>query len=86
MTTITTHQQTTTAITQQVGNFGMGFAFAVIGIGAGAAVAGVGVAVAMSGSDVYAYGGYYYRRRHNVPVCWVQGRLWCPADGRFVKP
>jgi len=89
MTTSTTHQQTTTTITQQAGNFGMGFAFAVIGIGAGAAALGAGVAVAASGplgSGVYACGGYYYCRKHKVPVWWVQGRLWCPADGRFVKP
>jgi len=88
MTTSTTHQQTTTTITQQAGNFGMGFAFAVIGIGAGAAAVGVGVAVAASGplgSGVYTYGGYYYCRKHNVPVWWIQCRLWCPADGKFLK-
>jgi hypothetical protein len=87
--TSTTYQQTTTTVAQQAGNIGVGFAFAVIGIGAGAAAAGVGVAVAASGplgSGAYTYGGYYYCRKHNVPLWWIQGRLWCPTDGRFVKP
>jgi len=85
-----TSQQYTTATTQTgtVQTFGMGFAFAVIGIGAGAAALGVGVAMAASGplgSGLYTYGGYYYCRKHNVPVWWVQGRLWCPVEGRFLK-
>jgi hypothetical protein len=68
-TTSTTHQTTTstthTQQTIQVESSGVGFAFACIGIGVGAAAAAVGPAVARSGSDVYAYGGYYWRERRS---------------------
>lgn len=65
-----------------------GLAFAVIAIGAGVAAAGVGVAVAASsrsGSEVFAYGGYYYCRKHRVPVSYVNGRLWCPFEQRHLR-
>jgi uncharacterized membrane protein len=65
----------------------VGLAFAVIGIGVGVAASVVCVAVAMSrrGSEVFTYGGYYYCRRHRVPVWYVNGRLWCPAEQRYLR-
>jgi hypothetical protein len=93
-TTTSTTQQTTTSTTQtqqtiQVESSGMGFAFAFIGIGAGAAAAALGVAVAASGglgSQILAYGGYYYCRRHRVPVWSYSGYLWCPIERRYLRP
>jgi hypothetical protein len=88
-TTWTSQQYTTTTQTGPVQTFGMGFAFAFIGIGAGAAAVGVGVAVAASGplgSGLYTYGGYYYCRKHRVPVWIVEGQLWCPVERRFLRP
>jgi hypothetical protein len=61
----------------------------VIGIGAGVAAVGAGLAFAASGqpgSMVFAYGGYYYCRKHRVPLLLVGNRLWCPIDGRFIEP
>jgi parallel beta-helix repeat protein len=69
-------------------NTSYGLAFAVMGIGVGVAAAGVGVAVAMSrrgGSEVLSYGGYYYCRRHRVPVWFVNGGLWCPIEQRHLR-
>jgi outer membrane protein assembly factor BamB len=64
----------------------VGFVFVVIGIGVGGAAVGVGVAVAMSrGSEVIAYGGYYYCRKHRVPLSYVDGRLWCPIERRHLR-
>ena len=66
----------------------MGFAFAVIGIGAGVASAAGGLALAMSGqhgSEVIAYGGYYYCRKHRVPLYYVEGKLWCPLEQRHAR-
>lgn len=65
-----------------------GFAFAIIGIGAGVAAAAGGLALAMSGqhgSEVAAYGGYYYCRKHRVPLLYVEGRLWCPVEQRELR-
>jgi hypothetical protein len=65
-----------------------GFAFAVIAIGVGVSAAGVGVAVAMSGrggSEVFAYRGYYYCRKHRVPLLYINGRPWCPVEQRFLR-
>jgi len=62
-----------------------GFAFAVVGIGAGLGAAAGGLAVAASSgpySDV-AYAGYYYCRKHRVPVWSAEGRLWCPVERKF---
>jgi hypothetical protein len=77
---------TTTIESVPVQNLGVGFAFAVIGIGAGGAAAAVGFAVAMSGSQVYTYGGYYYCRKHRVPVWSYSGCLWCPVERRYLRP
>jgi hypothetical protein len=96
-TTSTTYQQTMTSTTQQQAttqtgpaeSFGIGFAFAVIGIGAGAAGAAGGLAAFSSGErypEVFAYAGYYYCRRHRVPVWLVQGGLWCPIERKFLRP
>jgi hypothetical protein len=95
-TTVTTQQLTTSttqiasATTTQVGQgSGIGFAFAAIGIGVGVASAGVGLAVAATGqpqSEVFTYGGYYYCRKHRVPVWYVQGGLWCPVEQRYLRP
>ena len=66
----------------------MGFAFVAVAMGAGAAAVAAGVALTFSGrprSEVYAYGGYYYCRKHRVPVWSVQGGLWCPIERRHVK-
>ena len=88
--TTTTTQHTTTTPTMTVGSSsGMGWAFAVVGIGIGIASAGAGVAVAASGgsySDVFAYEGYYYCKKHRVPVWMVQGWLWCPVEQRYLRP
>lgn len=59
----------------------VGLAFVVIAVGVGVAAAGVGVAGAVlsrSGSEVFAYGGWYFRRKHRIPLWYLNGRLWCP--------
>lgn len=33
-----------------------------------------------SASEVFVYGGYYYCKKHRVPLQSVEGRLWCPAE------
>jgi len=66
----------------------VGVAFAVIGIGVGGAAAGAGFAIAMSGrqgSEVMDFGGYYYCRKHRVPLWYVEGKLWCPLHQRHVR-
>lgn len=68
-----------------------GFGFAVIGIGAGISAVGAVVAFAASGrsaphSEVFAYGGSYYCRKHRVPVLYFQGWLWCPVERRYLRP
>ena len=88
LTSSTTH--ITTATTTQVGpGPGIGFAFATIAIGVGMASAAGGLAVAATArpySEVFAYAGYYYCRKHRVPVYYVQGWLWCPVDRRYLRP
>jgi len=67
---------------------GSGLAFAVIAVGVGVAAAGVGVAVAVSGrsgSEIFAYGGYYYCRKHRIPLWYFNGRLWCPLEQRYLS-
>lgn len=67
---------------------GAGFAFAVIAIGAGIASAAGGLAVAATGqprSEVFTYGGYYYCRKHRVPLWDIQGWLWCPVEQRYLR-
>ena len=90
LTTSTTSTTHTTTTTTQVGSTtGGGFAFVIIAIGAGIASALGGLAIAASGrpsSEVFAYGGYYYCRRHRVPVWDVQGSLWCPVEQRYLDP
>jgi len=65
-----------------------GAAFAVIGIGAGVAAAGTGLAIAMSGRqrpEVMNFAGYYYCRKHRIPLWYVEGKLWCPLHQRHVR-
>jgi hypothetical protein len=65
-----------------------GFTFVVIGIGVGVASAVGGLAMAMSArqrSEVVTYGGYYYCRKHRVPLWYVEGRLWCPIEQRHLR-
>jgi hypothetical protein len=67
-------------------NVGVGFAF--VGIGLGIAVAGIGVAFALSGqrgSEVIVYGGWYYCRKHRVPLWYIQGHLYCPVEERYLR-
>jgi hypothetical protein len=92
----TTAQQTTTNITEHAAtttttqsSLGIGWASALIGVGVGVACAGAGVAAALSGqpySEVFAYRGYYYCRKHRVPLWNVQGWLWCPVERRYLRP
>ena|GEM_PF-3209584 len=66
----------------------VGIAFVVVGIGGGAVAAAVGLAVAMSGqrgSEVTVYGGYYYCRKHRVPLWYVNGGPWCPIERRPLR-
>ena len=66
----------------------VGVAFAFIGIGVGVAAAGAGLAIVMSGrqgSEVMDFGGYYYCRKHRVPLWYVEGKLWCPLHQRHVR-
>jgi uncharacterized membrane protein len=68
------------------GNVGLAFAF--VGIGLGVAAAGAGLAIVMSGrqgAEVLDFGGYYYCRKHRVPLWYVEGRLWCPLHQRHVR-
>ena len=67
---------------------GTGLGFAVIAVGAGVAAAAGGLAVAISQprSEVYAFAGHYYCRKHRAPLWSVEGRLWCPVERRFLKP
>jgi len=39
-----------------------------------------------SGSEVFAYNGYYYCRRCAAPVWSFQGALWCPNERRYLRP
>lgn len=73
---------------QPVSGLGTGFGFAMIGIGAGVGAAAAGIAAVLSrpSSEVFGYSGYYYCRRHRVPVWLVQGGLWCPVERRFLRP
>ncbi len=60
--------------------------FAIIGIGAGVAAAAGGLAVAISQprSEVYVFAGYYYCRKHRVPVWFIDNRPWCPIERKFL--
>ena len=80
--------QTATEATTQVGTApGAGFAFAFVAVGAGVASAGAGLAVAATGqpqSEVFTYGGYYYCRKHRVPLYSGNGWSWCPVERRYL--
>jgi len=87
----TTQMTTITHLTTSIAQVGAGpgFGFAVIAIGAGLSAVGAGVAFAASGrtphSEMFAYGGHYYCRRHRIPVWLVGGEFWCPLENRFLK-
>jgi hypothetical protein len=36
-------------------------------------------------SEVFVYGGYYYCKKHRVPLQYVEGRLWCAIEQRHVR-
>ena len=36
-------------------------------------------------SEVFVYGGYYYCKKHLVPLQYVEGRLWCPVEQRYLR-
>ena len=36
-------------------------------------------------SEVFVYGGYYYCRKHRVPLWYVNGGLWCPVERRSLR-
>ena len=38
-----------------------------------------------SASEVFAYGGYYYCRKHRSPLQYVEGRLLCPIEQRYLR-
>ncbi len=80
---------TNTAVTQtgsvQASGTGLGFAVIAIGAGAAAAAGGLAVAISQPRSEVYAFVGHYYCRKHRTPVWSVEGRLWCPVERRFLK-
>jgi uncharacterized membrane protein (UPF0127 family) len=92
--TVSTQRLTTSAAqaaattTNAEPSSGIGFAFVVIAIGAGVASAAGGLAVAATGrpySEMFTYRGYYYCRRHRVPIWYVRGRPWCPVERRFLR-
>jgi hypothetical protein len=84
----TSSTQTATEATTQVGTApGVGFAFAFVAVGAGVASAGAGLAVAATGkpqSEVFTYEGYYYCRKHRVPLYSGNGWSWCPVERRYL--
>jgi len=66
-----------------------GWGLAVVALGAGTAAAAGGLAVATTTSrypNVFAYRGYYYCSKHRVPLWLVRGWLWCPIEGRYLRP
>ena len=36
-------------------------------------------------SEVFVYGGYYYCKKHQSPLQYVEGRLWCPVEQRYLR-
>jgi ribosomal protein L40E len=38
-----------------------------------------------SASEVFVYGGYYYCKKHRVPLQYVEGRPWCPVEQRYLR-
>jgi hypothetical protein len=39
----------------------------------------------LSASEVFVYGGYYYCKKHRSPLQYVEGRLWCPVEQRYLR-
>jgi len=59
-----------------------------IGLGAAVLTSVACVAVIASGRrrpEVYSYGGYYYCRKHKIPVLVLQKGLWCPVEKRYLR-
>jgi len=72
--------------TSSIAGSNLGLAFAFMAIGLGVAAAGAGVAVAISrGSEVFEFGGYYYCKKHRVPLPYVERGLWCPVEQRRLR-
>jgi hypothetical protein len=36
-------------------------------------------------SEVFVYGGYYYCKKDRGPLQYVEGRLWCPVEQRYLR-
>ena len=36
-------------------------------------------------SEVFVYGGYYYCKKHQSPLQYVEGKLWCPVEQRYLR-
>src|SRR4030042_3607815 len=36
-------------------------------------------------SEVFVYGGYYYCKKDRGPLQYVEGRLWCPIEQRYLR-
>ena len=36
-------------------------------------------------SEVFVYGGYYYCKKHRSPLQYVEGKLWCPVEERYLR-
>jgi hypothetical protein len=36
-------------------------------------------------SEVFVYGGYYYCKKDRNPLQYVEGRLWCPVEQRYLR-
>ena len=68
-------------------NTAQGVGFAIIGIGAGvaAAVAGLAVIATHPRTELYGFAGYYYCRKHRVPVLLINNRPWCPIERKFLR-
>ncbi len=64
-----------------------GVGFAIIGIGAGVAavVAGLAVVATQPRTELYGFAGYYYCRKHRVPVLLINNRPWCPIERKFLR-
>ena len=36
-------------------------------------------------SEVFVYGGYHYCKKDRSPLQYVEGRLWCPVEQRYLR-
>jgi hypothetical protein len=80
---VTTMVLVQTAVVQTTAQ---GVGFAIIGILAGvaAAVGGLVVVAARPRSQLYGFAGYYYCRKHRVPVWFINNQPWCPIERKYL--